>query len=323
MSRECLDHVIMGKVQIPLSDSLRALIAKAAKSAEAVQEKVAKAAEKAPADLKQEICEGWKEFSNYAMEPLLKHTDLIDVNYLIALSEAGGVVPRWQDVPDCARINATNGSFWRLRCHNAKYALPVLVLSYPWLDTDHPDRFGDTLRRILPILKACLKESQAQGGKHATFGVLWDFMSLPQGADRTPEMLERFEKALGSINEWYAHPYTVVLAVTTPLPTGVSYTNTRAYSSRGWCHFERRISALVKKNGLLWDLSRLDEGAETTFKDCCEDLKPKREDFVNPEKVARELREGVESGALAFTETADVDIVIEQYELGFAKYFSQ
>ena len=48
------------------------------------------------------------------------------------------------------------------------------------------------------------------------------------------------------------------------------------------------MSALVKKNGLLWDLSQLDEGAEITFKDCCEDLKPKREDFVNPEKVARE-----------------------------------
>ena len=55
---------------------------------------------------------------------------------------------------------------------------------------------------------------------------MWDVMSLVQGPDRTPEQQERFERALGSINEWYMHPYSIVLAVTTPIPAGKGYTET-------------------------------------------------------------------------------------------------
>ena len=33
-------------------------------------------------------------------------------------------------------------------------SLPVLVLSYPWLDKDHPDRMGETLRRVAPVLRS-------------------------------------------------------------------------------------------------------------------------------------------------------------------------
>ena len=76
---------------------------------------------------------------------------MIDVNYLIALGESGGVVPGWQDVPVAARINAAN--VWRLRGYN-NLGVPILVLSYPWLDRHHPDKHGATLRRILPILRA-------------------------------------------------------------------------------------------------------------------------------------------------------------------------
>ena len=130
------------------------------------------------------------------LEPLLEHTDLVDVNYLIALGEAGGVIPRWQDLPDCARINTAN--VWRLRCWDRNFALSVLVLSYPWLDRDPPDRLGETLRRILPILRA-LREKARQYGTHGTVGVLWDYMSLPQRPYRSEEEGERFKKGLYSI----------------------------------------------------------------------------------------------------------------------------
>ena len=55
-----------------------------------------------------------------------------------------GVLPRLQDMPEQALIGPD--SLWRLKCWNLPWSLPVLVLSYPWLDADHPDREGEQLR---------------------------------------------------------------------------------------------------------------------------------------------------------------------------------
>ena len=57
------------------------------------------------------------------------------------------------------------------------------------------------------------------------------------------------------------------------------------------------------------------------FDDCREKLKAGRAPFVNPEVVARELSEGVASGALGFTAGADQDVVSKLYEKGFIKAF--
>ena len=75
----------------------------------------------------------------------------------------------------------------------------VNVCADPWLDKHHPDRLGETLRRILPILIA-MRDKAKEFGEHATVGVLWDFCSLPQGI-RTPELEVRFKKGLYGINE--------------------------------------------------------------------------------------------------------------------------
>ena len=108
------------------------------------------------------------------LEALLTYITLVDVQYLVALAEAGGVVPRWQDVPQEARIDTADA--WRLRSCKI---VPILVLSCPWLDAHHPDSRGATLRRLLPVLRACRDEAR-RAGPHATFGVFWDYMSLPQ-----------------------------------------------------------------------------------------------------------------------------------------------
>ena len=121
--------------------------------------------------------------------------------------------------------------------------------------------------------------------------------------------------------QWYAHPFTPVLLVTTPLPTGAEYTNKREYGGRGWCYFEKRISSLVKDSNCLWDLSKHEEGAKMSFRDCQFKLKAGRAPFVSPEVVARELSEGVASGALGFTAGADQDVVSKLYEKGFVKAF--
>jgi hypothetical protein len=127
------------------------------------------------------------------LEPLLAHIDLIDVHYLIGVAEAGGIVPRWQDVPTSAFITIEN--FWRLRCCGV---MPILVLSYPWLDSHHPDKHGATLRRILPILRAC-RDQALRFGEHATFGVFWDYMSLPQEPNRTSTEYVRYKNGLATM----------------------------------------------------------------------------------------------------------------------------
>ena len=67
----------------------------------------------ATAEEKAKEGDAYKRYGLRPLEPLLENIDLIDAAYLIALGEAGGVVPRGQDVPAAARINAA--SVWRLR----------------------------------------------------------------------------------------------------------------------------------------------------------------------------------------------------------------
>ena len=109
--------------------------------------------------------------------------------------------------------------------------------------------------------------------------------------------------------------------MTTPLPTGADYTNKREYGGRGWCYFEKRISSLVKDDGCLWDLSKHKKGKKISFERCRNKLNAGRAPFVSPEVVARELSEGVASGALGFTAGADQDVVSKLYEKGFVKAF--
>ena len=103
--------------------------------------------------------------------------------------------------------------------------------------------------------------------------------------------------------------------MTTPLPTGAAYANTRPYQERGWCFVEQRLSGMVKYQNCLWDMSAY-KGA-TNYDDMQNEMKAKRLPFMSPERVARELSEGVETGAIAFTAKGDVDVVGKMYQRGF------
>ena len=314
---------------------------KALAEAATAQEKVAAAADAATAEEKAKNGNAYTGLR--PLEPLLASIDLIDAAYLIALGEAGGVVPRWQDVPAAARINAA--SVWRLRRYDG---VPILVLSYPWLDRHHPDKHGATLRRILPILRAC-REQALNSGVHCTFGVFWDYMSLPQGTwvcgrngekrfedDRTEAEGARFKQGLKEMADFYVHPFTHVLSARTPIPDG-DYENKRPYEKRGcaaprrrpaspctrrtrparlrWCHFELRTASIVKSSNCLWDLSLHKEGTAITFDECYQTLKSTRPPLTSPEQMARELREK------KFTNDADIGVVASLYEQGFVRAF--
>merc|ERR1740117_1405419 len=127
----------------------------------------------------------------------------------------------------------------------------VLVISYPWLDADHPDKDGLQLRAISHVLKMFDKEAKEEYGAGCKVGVFLDYVSMPQRSrgsaedDRTPEELATFKRSLQAINLWYGHPKTHVLLVDTDLPAGEK-TNTQPYEGRGWCQMEFNASGLVK-----------------------------------------------------------------------------
>ena len=301
--------------------------AAAAKAAQRIGE-VAAAAEAAPeeerAAAKFQRREAWEFFDGGAIEPLVDHTPLIDLEYLVALAEGGGVMPCGrQNVPPAAFITARN--LWRLKLWNKaenKFSLGVLVLSYPWLDWFHPDRLGAQLRRLLPFLKVMLAEAK-RDSPHCTVGVMIDFLCLPQKPFATEEDGARFGVSLKAINAWYFHPRTYTLLVTDPPPEGAAYSNTRLHRDRGWCFFEQAASMVVKDSGCLLNFGAY-KGA-TEFGDiykrgpntCIGQMKAGRAPPIAPDAFGERMRARVASGALKFTSNADMEFVIGQYEAGF------
>ena len=89
---------------------------------------------------------------------------------------------------------------------------------------------------------------------------------------------------------------------------------------RGWCLVERRLSGLIKHLDKRWDMSAF-TGTKADYDGLRTELKAGRQPFMSPERVARELREGMACGAVAFTAASDVEVVIELYARGFVRAF--
>ena len=201
----------------------------------------------------------WDLCGGGAIEPLVEHTPLIDLEYVVALAEGGGIMPCGrQHVPPAALITARN--LWRLKLwgkRQNKLSLGVLVLSYPWLDWFHPDRLGAQLRQLLPFLKAMLASAK-EDSPHCTVGVMIDFLCLPQKPFDTLEDGLRFGVSLKAINSWYFHKFAYTLLVSKTPPEGANYSpDTRGRRlldrDRGWCFPKQAASMVVKDNGCLLD----------------------------------------------------------------------
>lgn len=197
----------------------------------------------------------WLEHGGEEVAQMLTYVDLVDARYLLQLHDHGGNLPCWGVLPELARITRMN--MWRLHGWTARGSLGVLVISYPWLDYDHPDKNGEILARIAPVLRCMLPLC---GGDQYTVGVLIDYASLPQPT-RTHAELTRFKLGLRALTMWFAHPHVPVLLVHGSLPNGQAfgheYKNSRKVEERGWLEFERRLTYLAKTRSCLWDVAGL------------------------------------------------------------------
>ena len=273
-----------------------------ANAAQLIRE-VTEAVEEAPKEERAAATNGdrelWDLCGGGAIEPHLDHTPLVDLEYIVALTEGGGVMPCGrQHVPPAALITAHN--LWRLKLwgkRQNKLSLGVLVLSYPWLDWFHPDRLGAQLRRLLPFLKAMLASAK-EDSPHCTVGVMIDFLCLPQKPFTTLEDGARFGVSIKAINSWYFHKFAYTLLVPNAPPESVDYSpstrgrrlldarpmsSSKLYSNRGWCFSKQAASAVVKDTGCLLDFGAykgatefggaLNSGPDT----CTEQMKAGRE----------------------------------------------
>lgn len=288
-----------------------------------VQEAIAHSAELAPAEHKNVVSSSWSGSGGPAMEALLENTTLIDANYYAALIQAKGVLPRWQDIPECAKIGPENA--WRLRCWNVPLSLPVVCLTYCWLSKEHPDPVGEQMTAVFPVFKAMLDYTKQEHGEHATIGILQDYASYPQ-VPRTDEENQRFKRGLKTeLNLWYTHPFTHVLMINTPASERPEHTNRRPYEKRGWCYVEKGLSSIVKDKHCMWDFSKYQgcpySDVSSDFFSMKLQMESQRPPMVSPDRVSEEMRAKVESGALAFTSNADMEFVIHLYERGFRLAF--
>ena len=62
-----------------------------------------------------------------ALKRALADTVLVDAAWLAQLADAGGVLPRCQDLPPGARVTLQEMEKW-----TDAYTVGVLVISYPW-----------------------------------------------------------------------------------------------------------------------------------------------------------------------------------------------
>lgn len=270
----------------------------------------------------------WERNEGPQLEAAMQHVRLIKVTALIehaerqATERASGKpvtpMPRCQDWDPSAVADANELKQYskeHKKSMNVQVTgLPIVVLSICWLDAGHPDRLGEQLARLVPILRV-----YAAAGP---FAVMWDYCSLPQKKsrdedDRTPAQKATFSAGLKTINVWYVHRLTTVILVTS-LPAGAAsnYSNVTAYSARGWTSTERALSSIVKSTSCLFDAAKLDDEGSLVEEDL-EKLVAKRRAPIEPEKFCNNLREGVESGAIRFTAKGDIDIVSKQYRRGF------
>ena len=284
----------------------------------------------------------WRKHGGAELEPLLVFTTLVCVRWLLKFAkgeisptwEGGckGVVPAWQQLPKVAHVTAAT-----LRRSKWSFGLPVGVLSYGWAARDHPDPTGEQLQRLVPLLEAIVAACDEKGGPEFSWGIMWDFMSLPQRGrtsgydkdvdDRTPEQQARFQLGLSHVNIWYGAMYTHTLVLNTPMPAGAE--NSAEYGRRGWCIFECLLSSIVSNMWCYLELDKMD-GLTTGWDGIRNQCAAKRPAPMAPDEFEAMIRNGMDAeravpgSGIKFTNGKDAtEVVIPQYEEGFVRLLGE
>ena len=119
--------------------------------------------------------EEWRKQDGTAFESALQvdpehgvsPVKLIDMRFIIALGELGGTMVRRQDLPKEAFIDLD--TLKRLK-GDGGFALPIISISHPWQQPDHPDPKEVNLQLLAKVMKIMLYDYKQDGvGTFAVF----------------------------------------------------------------------------------------------------------------------------------------------------------
>ena len=141
------------------------------KNAALVAQAAEKVAKEEPLKLREDD-EEWRKFDGTAFESALQvdpehgvsPVKLIDMRFIIALGELGGTMVRRQDLPKEAFIDLDT-----LKRLNGGGSLPIISISHPWQQPDHPDPKEVNLQLLAKVMKLKLKSSASEGRTFAVF----------------------------------------------------------------------------------------------------------------------------------------------------------
>ena len=118
--------------------------------------------------------------------------------WLAAHAATGKPLPRRQELPTEAFVDVTKliATHAALPAHIQAAVLPIVSISYCWLEPHHPDATGEQLRHIIETLEPHAMEWREF---FPDVGCFWDWGSLYQKdrhGDRTPDEAAAFKRAL-------------------------------------------------------------------------------------------------------------------------------
>ena len=125
---------------------------------------------------------------------------LLSLSWLLEFEETGQCLPRRQELP--AEAFLSGESFRTIHAaaptHVQVAALPIIAISYCWLDAAHPDADGEQLRLVASVLRA--EAERGYNDFYEDMGVFWDWASLYQrdahSGERSPSEAQSFTRAL-------------------------------------------------------------------------------------------------------------------------------
>ena len=110
----------------------------------------------------------WDEIGATSLKKALINTVMVDAAWLADLADHKGILPRCQELPESAKVSLAEMEAW-----GDEYTVGVLVISYPWLDKNHPDPHGEQLQQIAFVLKAFAAKAREYQG--CRVGVFWEY----------------------------------------------------------------------------------------------------------------------------------------------------
>lgn len=246
----------------------------------------------------------YKEWDSLRMALMTGDVVLIRGSWLEEVYRRGDNLPMRQELPPEA-IWSIEELMFNVKDHR-KPTPQILSISYTWLSHAHPDPDSFHLRVFAPLLKHFARHCKIGVDSLAIF---IDWCSLYQNP-RSPDEQQSYDRALRTIDLWYAH-WLVEVWLLTKVPDHAT-----PYEDRGWPKFERLLATLTSPPESTLDLGLL-RGGWKSWGQVANDCQAQRRPPETPENFTLDLQNK------AFGVKEDAQFVSDKYREVFNRALGQ